>query len=312
MWRKALQISKLKKNYLQIIFILFLSLEAKSQSMEMPELQMPTMPSMPTIQSISSNNFYTPSLPTTPTIPVSPTVTQNEDNSTGEKKSETTISSSNANSDLMQSLLSSSTSSILTASDISSLYDSGLFSSLSGLDSSSLLQNYTTTTQTNLLLQQLLNSLNELKAQQNNADAGQKTAMENKESDAKIFKSREPKILRFKINGYDINSSLTQIFISEQESDGTFLLTADRKYYVNQAARNETFYMLFNAVSTRGNSLSYKVQTSLTQDYENENSFIYKMAQTNNLKADKTGNLVVLHYSENGFVIDLLLDLDNK
>lgn len=290
------------------IFLAFIFCsKVSAQSMEMP--QMPSMPEMPTIQSISSNGFYTPALPS---LPKNPTAPASEDsNSSGNKKTETTMSAATSNADLLQTMLEASSSSVLSASDISSLYDSGLFSNLSTLSSSSSMQNYATSTQTNLLLQQMLNSLNELKAQQNNADAAQKTAMENKQADAQNFKNREPSILRFKINGYDIISSLTANFVSEQEADGTFLLTADRKYYVNQVPRTETFYMLFKAVSTTGNALTYKVQSSLTQDYKNENSFIYRMAQTNNMVAEKTGNLVVLHYSENGLSVDLLLDLDN-
>lgn len=292
-----------------IIFSALIGSHVFAQSMEMiPMPAMPSMPSMPTTQSISPNSFYTPTIPNAPSTPKKPDANNDSSNAVQPNASVTNANSTN---DQMNTLLNKEKSAILTAADISGLYDSGLFSDLSSLNSSSL-QNYTTSTQTNLLLQQMLNSLNDLKTQQNNANEAQKTQMEAKQSDAQNFKSREPQILRFKINGYDIISSLETYFISEQEADGTFLITADRKYYANQYQRNETFYMLFRATSTTGSSLAYNVQTTLSQDVKNENSFIYRMAQVGNLTAEKTGNLVVLHYTENGLSIDLLLDLDNK
>lgn len=312
MWRKVLQISK-RNIYLSfgiIFFTFFINFHIFAQSMEMLQMpEMPAMPSMPSMQSISSGNFYTPTVPTAPVSPVKPNSVNS--NTTDEKNNETVITNGN-NTANINSTLQADPSKILTASDILGLYDSGLFSDLSSLDTSSAVQNYATTSQTNLLLQQMLNSLNDLKTQQNNADAYHKTEMEVKQSDAQTFKSREPKILRFKINGYDILSSLTAYFISEQEADGTFLLTADRKYYVDQLPRTETFYILFRSASTTGSSLTYNVQPTLTQDYKNENSFIYRMTQAGNLTAEKTGNLVVLHYADKNLTIDLLLDLDNK
>ena len=312
MWRKALQISKknLRLPICIIFFIFIISSQISAQSMEMLQMpEMPAMPTMPTMQSISSGSFYTPTVPTAPVSPAKQNSAKT--NNTEDKSNEAVLSNANTTTNTTNSLQ-TDPSNILTASDILGLYDSGLFSDLSSLDTTSSVQNYATTSQTNLLLQQMLNSLNDLKTQQNNADAYQKTEMEVKQSDAQNFKSREPKILRFKINGYDILSSLSAYFISEQEADGTFLLTADRKYYVDQFPRTETFYMLFRPTSTTGSCLTYNVQPTLTQDYKNENSFIYRMTQTGNLTAEKTGNLVVLHYSDKNLSVDLLLDLDNK
>ena len=212
----------------------------------------------------------------------------------------------------------------LTANDISSLYDSGLFTSLSSLDNSANLPNYNTTTSTNVLLQQVLNSLNDLKKQQQNASATEiisidinasakeKNALNATKTDSENFKQREPAILRFKINGFNIADSLTDVFFSETETDGTFLLTGDRKYFVDQQVRTETFYMLFKTLASNGSTVTYKVQPSIVQDHKNENSYIYRLASVKNLTAEKTGNLVVMHFADDSLNADLLLDIDSK
>lgn len=269
-------------------------------SIEMPE--MPEMPSMPTI----GGSFYTPNFPSR----VNNKAKKNSSEESEKEKNETVITNSVNPNTLLSSVLAGNNA--LTASDISSLYDSGLFSSLSSLENTTNLTNYNTTTSTNVLLQQVLNSLNDLKKQQQNASAKDKNALSATKTDSENFKKREPAILRFKINGFDISDSLTQVFFSEAEADGTFLLTADRKYFVNQQVRTETFYMLFKTLASNGSSVTYKVQPSLVQDYKNDNSYIYRLASVKNLTAEKTGNLVVMHYTDDSLNADLLLDIDSK
>ena len=281
--------------------LLCCGLYAQSQNtVEMPE--MPQMPSMPTL----GGGFYTPSFPTRP-------------NSSGNKKDTAEASKEKSESVLTEALTPESILSsalikgnTLTANDISSLYDSGLFTNISSLSTSDSLANYSTSTSTNVLLQQVLNSLNDLKKQQQSASAKEKNELNATKVDAETFKKREPSILRFKINGYNISDSLTKVFFSDTEADGSFLLTGDRKYFVGQQVRTETFYMLFKTVSSNGSSLTYKVQPSIVQDSKNENSYIYRLSNVKNLTAEKTGNLVVLHYSSDPLNADLLLDIDNK
>ena len=105
---------------------------------------------------------------------------------------------------------------------------------------------------------------------------------------------------------------MTKVFFSETEADGSFLLTADRRYFINQQARTETFYMLFKTVSSNGSSLTYKVQPSIVQDFKNENSYVYRLSNMKNLTAEKTGNLVVMHFTGDTISADLLLDIDSK
>lgn len=271
-----------------------------AQSIEMPE--MPEMPSMPAV----GGGFYTPSFPTRPNKP-KPAAT---DSDSSKDKNESVLTEAITPGSVLTSALSKGNT--LTATDISSLYDSGLFSNISSLGAVDSLSNYSTSTSTNVLLQQVLNSLNELKKEQQGASAKEKNELNAVKTDSETFKKREPSILRFKINGYNIADSLTKVFFSDTEADGSFLLTGDRKYFVGQQVRTETFYMLFKTVSSNGSSLTYRVQPSIVQDYKNENSYVYRLAAVKNLTAEKTGNLVVIHFTGDSVNADVLLDIDSK
>lgn len=297
-----MQICKSKKAVLASVILMWtgLSFSIFAQSLDMPE--MPEMPSMPTI----GGGFYTPSFPTRVK-----NNTQNQNTTeNGKEKNETVLTESITPESVLTSNLTKGN--ILTAYDISSLYDSGLFSNLSSLDTTSTMSNYNTTSSTNVLLQQVLNGLNDLKKQQQNASAKEKNELNATKTDSENFKKREPSILRFKINGYNIADSLTKVFFSDTEPDGSFLLTGDRRYFVNQQARTETFYMLFKTIGSNGSTLTYRVQPTLVQDHKNENSYVYKLAGVKNLTAEKTGNLVVIHYSGDSVNADLLLDIDSN
>lgn len=273
--------------------------QTSTTTIEFPE--MPEMPSMPTV----GGGFYTPSFPTRPSSSSTAAATE-----ASKEKTETVITEAITPESVLSASLSKGNT--LTAYDISSLYDSGLFSSISSLDTLGSLSSYTTSTSTNVLLQQVLNSLNDLKKQQQSASAKEKNELDAVKTDAENFKKREPSILRFKINGYNIADSLTKVFFSDTEPDGSFLLTGDRKYFVSQQTRTETFYMLFKTVSSNGSSVTYKVQPSIVQDTKNENSYVYRLANIKNLTAEKTGNLVVMHFSGDSLSVDLLLDIDSK
>jgi len=186
------------------------------------------------------------------------------------------------------------------------MFDS--LSSLNGVNLYSGNQNYTT----ELLLKQILESLDELKKQNKNRTSWEKEELNDLQEDSQNFKNRTPSILRFKVNGYNLADSLTTVFFSNPETDGSFLLTGDRTYYVNQKVRSETFYILFRAIKSNGATTTYEVTPSIVQDYKNENSFVYQLAQKKDLTAQKTGNLVVLNYTKGGWNLDMLLDIDTK
>ena len=291
-------------------------------------VEMPSMPSMPDFPSVSQDgSFYRPSFP-------SKMNNQNKSNKTSEEsqnQNETVIK--NQTTDIAKTLLDSNLSSALTASDISTLYDSGLFGNLSSIqnrlqnnsDTASLsgsllesmvtdssLQNYSSNYTTNLLLQKVLAELENLKNQQKKASDVEKQELSDVQTDSKNFKQRKPSVLRFKINGYDISNSLTTTFFSDTEADGSFLFTADRKYFADNKTYKETFYMLFSAENSKGSTVFYNVEPYIIQEYKNENSYVYKFLNKNNITAEKTGNLVVLHFSDEKLNADILLDIDKK
>ena len=271
------------------------------------QVDMPEMPSMPEISMPKlGDSFYVPSLPSLTPKPVTNT-TVKEDGSDIVK--ETTLSDGTTTEDLLRQLLSGDD--FLTASDISSLYDTGRFTNISSLGGFNLGTDYSSSS-TNVLLQRVLASLEDLKQEQKNSTAAQKQQDSNQQKDNQTFRTRDPAVLRFRINGYSIKESLTEVFFSEAEADGSFLLTADRKYFVNQNPYTETFYFLFKSVKSTGTVTTYEVTPSIVQNKKNTNSFVYKLCNKKNITAEKTGNLVVLHFSDNDVNADMLLDIDKK
>ncbi len=304
------------------VFAAFSQVSGASSGLQMPSMpDMPRRPSMPSVSSpAASPSLSMPSSPVNPTgsgsfyIPSfqSPAASQKNTPSADERKSESATSSQKSEVEAKTNLASALKKELLTAGDISSLYDSGLFGNLSSLTGT---QNISSSggagdAATLSLLEKILASLEELKDAQKGLSPEQKQELANYQLDAQTFKKRDPKILRFKINGYNINDSITKVFFSDSESDGTFMITGDRTYYVNSQARSETFYILFKAIRSNGSAVIYDVRPSLVQDYENQNSFIYRFAAMKDLRAEKTGNLVALHSSDGSMNVDLLLDID--
>lgn len=300
-----MQICNSKKTFIFLIFSAVFQF-AFSQAVEMP-----SMPSMSDFPSVSQDgSFYKPSFPSR----MNSQKDANKNPENAQNQNESVIK--NQSTDIAKTLLDSSLSSTLTASDISTLYDSGLFGNLSSINYGSRygsdLQDYSSNYTTNLLLQKVLAELENLKNQQKKASEVEKQELTNVQTDSKNFKKREPSVLRFKINGYDISSSLTETFFSDAEADGSFLFTADRKYFADNKTYKETFYMLFSAENSKGSTVFYNVEPRIVQENKNENSFVYKFLNKKNIKAEKTGNLVVLHFSDDKLNADILLDIDKK
>lgn len=303
-----MRISNIKKIFFCGVFCLtgfFCFGQNDFSGMEMP--QMPSMPSMPEISGMPQmpsigGGFYKPEIPN-----VKNQNTKKGDDKTDSEKSESVISSNNSTDNFVANLLGSNAN--LTAQDISSLYDFGLFDDISSLTANANI-NSGTNVSTNVLLQQILTSLEELKQENKTKSDAEKQSQNNLQEDNHIFKSRNPNILRFKINGYNILDSIQTVFISKPENDGSFLLTADRIYYVNQKQRKETVYVLFKAIGSNGSSTTFQIEPEIVQDVKNQNSFVYKMAQRNDLTAKKTGNLVVINNSDKNMQIDMLIDID--
>ena len=276
------------------------------------QVKMPEMPDMPAMPGVTmpqmDDTFYTPNIPPK-NVPQKQTAADKQPAEQEGDKNQSVLKDGVTTDDIIKRMVSGSD--LLTASDISTLYDSNLFSNISSLSGVNLNSRANQNSQT-ALLEKMLESLDELKTEQKKASAEQKEQLSMQKQDNQNFRTREPSVLRFKINGYNIADSLTQVFFSDTEADGSFLLTADRKYFVNQSQINETFYFLFKTSSSNGSVTSYEVIPTIAQDKRNPNSFVYRMCQLSDLTAQKTGNLVVLHYDVGGFVADMLLNIDVK
>lgn len=203
-------------------------------------------------------------------------------------------------------------SDFISASDISLLGNSGLLGSLYGLTGNASKLSSLSSVPNDTMLLNIMQSLSEIKKQQDELSekvSANENLIKNQDSSNQTEKSNHPAILRFVINGYNISDSCKTIYFSEKENDGSFLLTADRRYLFENKPRNETFYFLFRSDGIGGASRAYNIEPAVVQDYKNEDSMVYKFCQQNNLKADKIGNLVTLHTSSEDLNCDLLLDI---
>ena len=118
-----MQVCKSKKAFVLSVFLICSSLFTFifAQSIEMPE--MPEMPSMPAV----GGGFYTPSFPNRP----NKAKQSQTDTDSAKEKTESGLTEAITPESVLTSALSKSNT--LTATDISSLYDSGLFSNISSL-----------------------------------------------------------------------------------------------------------------------------------------------------------------------------------
>lgn len=269
-----------------------LSLFAESPSM-------PSMPSMPTISSPSVNKSGT----------------QKNNSSTKTEKTQSAKTSSNITA---QSLLQmSSTNSLSSLTDLASVLsgvssenatedDLKKISELFGTPLTSLSTSSTSSSSSNILLSQILQKLEELQNQIDKMNevpnsTNEQTKISTEES---IDNDINKKILRFRINNYDLTKSFTTLFFSEPEADGSFLLTGDRTYNLYGKQMTETFYMLFK--NENGNN--FEVAVALNQNDENPNSFLYKFAKDSPYKSQRTGNLFFINSNKNDLKIDILIE----
>ncbi|MCK9169087.1 MAG: hypothetical protein M0P01_01585 [Treponema sp.] len=280
------------------------------------------MPAMPSISSISSPAMPAISAPTIGSSFYTPGEISSTKSSAGTTSSKqtppeakTTSQSLSAATDINTSSLTplgqNSLSSSVTASDLSLLDNAGLLSSFySSLNT----RPTTNAASTGTLLTNILQQLDELKKENKSVisdpQTNKNTGVTN--NTAARNDSTTPGILRFRVNGYDILATCRTIYFSDRESNGSFLLTGDRKYVSNGNTHDETFYLLFKATGSAGVSTQYIVKPAVVQDYVNKYSFIYQLAQKNNLSATKTGNLITMRLNEPSYNMDLLIDIGNK
>ena len=306
MWRRVLRICKKLAQTVSLASLCFVPLSGFSQSMpEMPSISMPEMPTITVGNTSVGAN----------------TSSQTKQNASS--SSSTNTSSSN------------SSSASVTAKELQTLSQLGSLDTLSSLlgsgsSSNSLLSNlYGSNTQTNnttnLLLTQILEELERLhekeNSQQNTEDSATSTYTEieiaptpatTEQSPAPSASVTKPRLLRFLVNGYNILNTCTNIYISSPEQDGTFLVSGDRRYNSDGKIRSETFHILFRTTGIKNGLTSYSAASQVNQDYLNQYSFLYQMAQKQNLTATRTGNLVTLRTTDPNWKLELLIDLGTQ
>ena len=330
-----------------LLFAAIFNLSAEIKSDEKSgSLTMPSMPSGPSINmpSVGSgfyspgrSDFYRGARPVAPNRPKSSSkeaenATQSHNVSSSretqnQNQTQTNQKNKNAQTQVqkLNTLARSASSSLnmLSADDISSMSNLGAFSQLSSLLGrsnsnleSKLLEAQNTVTASTVdsaTLKQILSELTELKNQMAATNGESVTKSSEKKDNADVFSNvtkKEPKILRFNVNGYDILATCKKIYFSEVETDGTFLLTGDRKYMSEGKVRTETFYFYFRAKANDNGIIKYAVTPAVSQDYENEYSYLYQLTKKTDLTADRTGNLVTLRVTDGGWKMDMLLSLD--
>ena len=313
--------------------------DEKSGALTMPA--MPTGPSinMPSVgsgfYSPGRSDFYRGAKPVAPSRPKAPSKeagistslnaqeSQNQNSDTERNRSDQKIQNTQTQVQKLNTLAKSASSSLnmLSAEDISSMSNLGAFSQLSGLLGrgnsnleSKLLEAQNTVTASTVdsaTLKQILSELTELKNQMAATNGESVTKSSEKKDNADVFSNvtkKEPKILRFNVN--DILATCKKIYFSEVETDGTFLLTGDRKYMSDGKVRTETFYFYFSAKANDNGITKYAVTPAVSQDYENEYSYLHQLTKKTDLTADRTGNLVTLRVTDGGWNMDMLLSLD--
>ena len=296
------------KNMPAIVFFVVLSciMLPESPSLEMPEMPSITQPSMPELSSGSA-----PYRPVMPSAPYRPAAAQKQDNQTSshpETKSETETQQSTVTvpTDIQTAagLLTGTADNIGLMGNIPGLF------SLLGQQEAQITARTATQPQTAVTTAQLEHLLEEVKAIRN-----ERESLEGKTSEIPVSR-----ILRFKINGYNILDTCSNIVVSQPEQDGSFLVSGDRKYMIDGKQASESFYILFTAQRKHAEQTVYSASTAVVQDQIQEGSLLYRMAAQEPKEAFRTGNLITLRSAavhtgaENteDWRVDLLIDLQDR
>ncbi len=325
LWRKALQTFN-KKVLFAAAEILFLA-----NFFSMAQNSSEKYSSNDIFSSLTSESVLSPSMPNIsfPTIDES---FYNPGNSSQSKSSQNTLSSSqtqtSAKSTDTQNLKSTSSilkSNSLSAADLFTLDSAGLLTS-SSLEN--LFNENSSQTQATTVLQKILDELETLKtdlnkisqSQNQNLIAKNEDSLQKNENSAaeKVQKtdisdsanSNSAKILRFRVNSYDILKTCKKIYISKVQDDGTFLVTGDRRYLSDGKFFTETFHILFKVSQEKDGISNYSAAVLVMQDSPNQYSFLYQLSQRKNLTASRVGNLLSMKISDPNWQLDFLIDLD--
>ena len=307
MWRKVLRCSKLL--CAALLCAAHFALTAEQSPVTMPAMPLPPSIEMPTVSApVMGGSFYRPgkiygmpamppSAPKAASAAASPVLS-----------AENPVQTAPALPSFAGDALGGHD--YLRAADIQSLGQNGLLGGVYNLlGSTAAAKNQTQDVNTTLLLQNILTEIEGLKKQLGKNSAGTADNVSAQAARTGSLHGLRPAMLRFVINGYDILSTCKTVYLSEPESDGTFLLTADRKYLVDGKQNAETFYFLFKSDGRGGGQGGYSVIPEVSQSPENPASLVFRLSRQENLTAAKTGNLVSLRASIDGLTADLLLDI---
>ncbi len=271
--------------------------------------------SMPSIAAPSlGTGFYRPGIRQTTTA----TANSESAEQTGAKTA--TPSKDNSRVAATASQIAKSVASSLSADDVQALGSRGLLNNFSSLLAA---KGTDGSEETNKLLNKVLEKMEEIKAQDKSSSSAVRVADSRpgsspEQSAASTQASTNPatseqqkhsRLLRFAVNGYNVLRTCRTVYISDVQTDGTFLVTGDRRYMSDGKARNETFHMLFKTKSEDGGQETYSAATAVTQDSYNPNSFLYQLSERKNMTASRTGNLVSMRTEDPSWKLELLIDL---
>lgn len=266
-----------------------------------------TSPSMPTISSPEiGNGFYSPGSVLKPEY-IKNTNQNNSSQSEKTKAENKNAESSNAKSEMQKKILSA-----LSAKDISLLNEKGFSSDINSMIFS--LSSSDNSQETKILLNKILAEIEKIKDKSSQDNSKKKTAEVSAApaKEEKLPEKAKARLLRFSVNGYDILRTCRKIYISEVQLDGTFLITGDRVYSSDGKNRTETFHILFKTSPSENGTLNYKAAANVTQDYLNENSFLYQLSKFESLPAMRVGNLVSMRTEDPNWKLELLIDLGEQ
>lgn len=267
----------------------------QGQNLFADSLSMPQMPSMPSVSSPSINSSS-----------VNNQTAKSQEKTSQTKKQTSSVTaasllqmnSSNPFGSItdLNSILSNLSTEKTTEADLSTL------STLS----TQLLNSTSNSLSSNVILTEILKKLETMQEQLDKINDEPKSEQKEKiiSTENGKIKAQKQKILRFKINNYDLTKTFTTLFFSEQEADGSFLLTGDRVYYLYGKQMSETFYMLFK--NKKGNN--FEVAVALTQNDENQHSFLYRLSKDSPYEAQCTGNLFFVNHNQNDLKVDILIE----
>jgi hypothetical protein len=310
MWRKVLQICKQAAAAFGVCTFFTAAADTFTTTNGNTTITMPTI-SAPTMPSVSmpadgegyyvpgSASFYSPAAATGSTTPAA---AQNSVTAPAAATTPVAATTPSAVTAANAAAALQNTANSVSASDMSSLDSMGILGSVSSLlGKAGTTGNALTTTQDSVVLQQILAQLTDLKKDltTRQTPAAAQPAVSG------------PRILRFTINGTDVLPTCKTVYFSKKESDGTFLLTGDRKYAYNGRTYSETFYFLFRSKGAQGGTTQYSVTPVVSPDYGNGTSMLCQLAAKQPLSAQRTGNLVTMRSTAQSPQFDLLLDLGN-